>query len=129
MKGFDCFLSVLTLHGALVSSAAIAKDENARRDGYQLRPFHIDLSDKVPHMLNLIRSTNLPEKPEYPGIADTAGIDLNVLKSLQKQWLSGYDWVEDQAYMNQFAKPRRPHIPSIQNVLTRSSGLSISRLK
>ncbi|KAL8768507.1 MAG: hypothetical protein Q9209_005298 [Squamulea sp. 1 TL-2023] len=52
--------------------------------------------------MSLIKDTQLPEKPQYPGVDSTLGISLEVLKSLREKWLSEFDWEEEQAYLNSF---------------------------
>ena len=69
---------------------------------YNVQPFHIDISEGVSHMMDLISKTNLPERPEYPGVGDTAGIDLQTLKSLKAQWSQAFNWETEQAGMNQY---------------------------
>ncbi|KAM0426136.1 hypothetical protein ACHAPT_008768 [Fusarium lateritium] len=51
-------------------------------------------------MIDLVRNSRLPEKPEYPGVGSSMGIDLDVLKSLRKQWLSNFDWEKEQDKLN-----------------------------
>ena len=104
MKIILSFFVALTVHGV----PAFPHNGHKQRDGYNLRPFHIDLSENVPHMLDLIRNTQLPATPEYPGVADTAGIDLNVLKSLREEWLTDFDWEEEQTSMNQYLNSSKP---------------------
>jgi hypothetical protein len=67
-------------------------------------PFKVDLGGDVPRMLNLIESTKLPEKPEYPGVGSSFGVDLGVLKHLQDGWLHGYSWQDDEDYINGYKK-------------------------
>lgn len=67
-----------------------------------VHPFEVDLLKNVPRMLSLIRDTRLPEKPEYAGVGGSFGIDLDVLKSLQNEWIHEYDWQKDQSYMNRY---------------------------
>ena len=92
--------AVIALHVAVTIDATVVTSEVKQHDSYNLQPFHINLSDNVPHMLDLIRKTNLPAMPEYPDVGDSAGIDLNVLKSLRTQWLNRFDWDKEQASMN-----------------------------
>lgn len=67
---------------------------------FDLRPFTINLSRGVPRMLNLINDTQLPERPQYPGIGSSEGIDLEVLKTLRETWLNKFDWEKEQEYLN-----------------------------
>ncbi|KAJ5387418.1 alpha/beta-hydrolase [Penicillium cosmopolitanum] len=71
-------------------------------DTFDLHPFRIDLSARVPRMLDQIRSTRLPERFPYSGIDSSFGIDLDVLKALQAKWLTDFSWETEQDSMNQF---------------------------
>ena len=68
---------------------------------YAVQPFVVNLSQNVPHMLQLINDTKLPDKPEYPGVGSSFGIDLDVLKCLQSEWLSEFDWQKEQDSINE----------------------------
>lgn len=67
---------------------------------YNLTKFQVDLSRDVPRMKSLVRDTHLPDRPVYPGLGSSKGIDLDVLKSLRKEWISGFDWEKEQKNMN-----------------------------
>jgi len=60
-------------------------------------------------MLELVKNTILPEQPEYPGLGSSLGIDLDVLKSLRKEWLYNYNWEADQKYMNTYVSTLTTH--------------------
>lgn len=92
------FATALIISTCLTSTQAVA----TINEQYNLRPFHINLTERVPRMLHSIRETRLPERPEYPSLDDTAGINLDVLKSLRQQWLDGFDWNKEQASMNRY---------------------------
>lgn len=77
---------------------------------YVINPFQVDLAADVPRMLELVRNTRLPDKPEYEGLGDSFGLDLSVLKSLRDEWLSSYDWNKDQAYINRYAQPQASNL-------------------
>jgi len=67
-----------------------------------VKPFKVDLSSEVPRMLKLIKENKLPDKPEYPGLGSSFGIDLDVLKDLKNQWLDDFDWRKEQDTINKF---------------------------
>ena len=73
---------------------------NLTNETFNVRPFKIDLSAGVPRMLKLVNDTQLPEKPQYPNIGASEGIDLDVLKGLREEWLDQFDWEEEQTYLN-----------------------------
>lgn len=97
-------LPTMALATALIVSACLTSTQAVTTINEQcnLRPFHINLTERVPRMLHSIRETRLPEKPEYPSLDDTAGISLDVLKRLRQQWLDDFDWDEEQASMNRY---------------------------
>ncbi|QRV92975.1 epoxide hydrolase [Ceratobasidium sp. AG-Ba] len=67
---------------------------------YNVKPFKIDLSSKVPHMKDPIQRTKLPA---YSVLGDAgAGIPLDWLKARQKGWLNSFDWNQEQAAMKKF---------------------------
>jgi hypothetical protein len=67
-------------------------------------------------MLDLVKNTKLPETSIYSGLGSSAGIDLNVLKQLQKQWATDFDWKSEEAQMNRYA-------PNVKHSLS-SHGIS-----
>lgn len=83
---------------ALVSISLATPIEHANH--FDLRPFSINLSRGVPRMLELIKDTKLPDKEEYPGVGSSAGIGLDVVKSLQREWTVDFDWHKEEAKLN-----------------------------
>ena len=88
---------------------ANAPVENAPGPRPSVHSFNIDLSDGVPHMRHLVRTTFLPRWPEFPGIGDSAGIGLDVLKSLRLEWLQNFDWQKEEDEMNWQVDSRGQH--------------------
>ncbi|KAJ4245815.1 hypothetical protein NW762_013939 [Fusarium torreyae] len=68
----------------------------------RIEPFKVDLSQYVPRMLNLVKNTKLPETSLYDSLGDTAGIDLKILKQLQREWLENFDWKIEEDDMNSY---------------------------
>jgi hypothetical protein len=68
----------------------------------RVQSFDVDLSKRLPRMLDLIKNTQLPDKPEYPGVEGSLGLDLDVLKTLKNEWIHEYNWQKDQSYMNRY---------------------------
>ncbi|RAO65188.1 uncharacterized protein BHQ10_001200 [Talaromyces amestolkiae] len=69
---------------------------------YQLQPYNIDLSSRVPRMLDLIKGTKLPAQPVYINTGTSAGISLSLLESFQTEWQTIFDWNREQEEMNKF---------------------------
>jgi hypothetical protein len=88
---------VLTI---LVTSLLAVAPSSALDAGFRPQPFRVDLSPKVPHMLQKIRETRFPDEDEYVSFGQTAGIDLPTLKGLRDEWLHDFDWDTEQAYLN-----------------------------
>lgn len=85
---------------ALLSAPAAAAPPKKSPSPAKVQPFTVDLSKDVPHMLDMIRSTRLPAKPQFPGEKDAFGIDLEDLRSLRDTWLHEFDWKREQASIN-----------------------------
>lgn len=68
-----------------------------------VEPFTVDLSKNVPRMLDLVNNTKLPETSIYSDLGSSAGIDPNVLRELQKQWITDFDWDSEEEQMNGYA--------------------------
>ncbi|KAJ5219468.1 alpha/beta-hydrolase [Penicillium cinerascens] len=80
----------------MVIRTAIAKEN------FKLRPFEIDLSDRVPRMIRQIQESHLPQTPVYTDTGTSAGITLSDLKSFKQQWLTSFDWNQEQTSLNKY---------------------------
>ncbi|KAG8704360.1 hypothetical protein FRC08_002268 [Ceratobasidium sp. 394] len=67
---------------------------------YEVKPFKIDLSSRIPHMKDGIKHTVLPSSSVLGSAGK--GIELAWLKDRQTEWLESYNWEEEEAKMNQF---------------------------
>lgn len=54
-------------------------------------------------MLELAKQTTLPDNEEYDGLGASLGIDLKVLKELQADWTTTFDWSAEQDSLNKSA--------------------------
>jgi len=90
------FLALVATAGRGIATPVVSASASAS----VVRPFKVDLSDRVPRMLKLIRENELPDEPEYPGLGASLGIDLDVLKGLKRLWLDGFDWKKEQDGIN-----------------------------
>ncbi|KAJ7238991.1 Alpha/Beta hydrolase protein [Mycena haematopus] len=70
----------------------------------QIKPFQIDLAKGLPHLQALVKNTNLPSEPLYPGAGLDFGITLDLLRDLQTQWVEDFDWAQQEAELNQLAQ-------------------------
>ncbi|KAI0530300.1 epoxide hydrolase 1 [Xylaria digitata] len=77
---------------------------------HTLKPFKVDLSDKVSHMRDLIEKTNLPENEVNTGVGTSLGITLDALRSLKDQWLTSFDW---EIFISSMNHPTTEAIPLI----------------
>ncbi|KAJ6024640.1 alpha/beta-hydrolase [Penicillium herquei] len=74
------------------------------KEDFNLRSFQIDLSAKVPRMIQRVRETQLLDDPIYFDSGTAAGIALSDLKSFQKEWLTKFDWNEEEKTINKFSQ-------------------------
>ncbi|KAL7917004.1 Alpha/Beta hydrolase protein [Trichoderma austrokoningii] len=70
-------------------------------------PFKVDLSSRVPHMLDLIQTTILPTTEDSAAInsfnlTQTTGLPLTTLASLQNEWVNGFNWKTEEDAMNKY---------------------------
>lgn len=72
------------------------------KENFKLRPFEIDLSDRVPKMIRQIQESHLPQSPVYTDTGISAGITLSDLKSFKQQWLTSFDWDQEQISLNKY---------------------------
>lgn len=67
---------------------------------FKLHPFQIDLSSRLPRMLDLVRKTRLPAQSSFISTETTAGISLGDLKSFKDEWLTSFDWKIEEKSLN-----------------------------
>jgi hypothetical protein len=72
-----------------------------------VKTLQINLSERLPHMLDLVQRTQLPSA-ELPAAKDnynttlSSGVPLSTLKSLQKEWITNFNWEKEQESINQY---------------------------
>ncbi|KAH8892959.1 alpha/beta-hydrolase [Thozetella sp. PMI_491] len=82
-------------------ASAVPVATGSGQASYDVKPFTINISSGVPHMLDLINRTELPDvDTQYPG--QQAGMDLATLKSLRDEWVESFNWQKEEASMNEF---------------------------
>ncbi|PNP59964.1 hypothetical protein FNYG_14701 [Fusarium nygamai] len=79
---------------------ASSPPHEGKGNGFRLKPFTINLSDGVPHMIDLAKRTNLAINGDY--LAPNAGIPLETLVSLRKELIDNFDWETEQQKLNKF---------------------------
>ncbi|KAJ7018627.1 Alpha/Beta hydrolase protein [Mycena alexandri] len=85
---------------------SLAAHSNPTNDTkYEITPFKIDLSGKVPHLKDLLSRTRLPENELHQDHKLDKGIQLDVLKGLKDEWLQSYGWDAEQAKLNEPVHP------------------------
>ncbi|RFU80052.1 alpha beta-hydrolase [Trichoderma arundinaceum] len=90
-------------HSLVVAAAGASALPNGHSHGkYNLKPYTLNLGSEVPRMLELVRNSELPSIPEYPGLSPDAGIPLSTLKSLRSEWLTKFNWNKEQAAINRY---------------------------
>ncbi|CCT73932.1 related to epoxide hydrolase [Fusarium fujikuroi IMI 58289] len=92
------FLSIpfLTSPLFLVTASPVSRD--GKDSSFNLKPFTVDLSDGVPHMIDLAERTRLPTEGDY--FDPNAGISLETLQSLRKELIENFDWNAEQQELN-----------------------------
>ncbi|KAI8622896.1 alpha/beta-hydrolase [Xylariaceae sp. FL1651] len=97
-------LILSVLYSGFTLSGFVAEAIPTRR--FQVESFKIQLSDRVPHMLDLIQRTQLPAS-EVPAAHDnlnislSTGLSLQTLEDLKEEWVAGFDWDKEQVSLNQ----------------------------
>ncbi|KAF3067833.1 putative epoxide hydrolase [Trichoderma lentiforme] len=84
----------------LLSTEPLAEAAKSR-----ISPFKIDLSHRVPHMVDMIKRTQLPSSDLDVAVnsrndSTNTGISLSKLESLRSQWLHDFDWEKEQLELN-----------------------------
>ena len=100
MRSYNLAFLPIFVFGFLEMVPLNVAADTERQNGFKLRPFSVNLSAGVPRMLDLVKNTILPKEPEYPGLGSSAGIDLELLSSLQKEWITDFDWSREEAALN-----------------------------
>ncbi|KAJ7467178.1 Alpha/Beta hydrolase protein [Mycena latifolia] len=93
------FLKFVTLAAVF---APILAEASATNHTFNVKPFKIDLSSRVPHLKDLIRNSRLPAKALYPNAGIYKGIELDFLRELKSEWAESFDWEAQQEELNQF---------------------------
>lgn len=73
----------------------------------RITPFKIDLSHRIPHMIDMVKKTQLPSQDLETAVdsrndTTSTGISLDKIESLRSQWLHNFDWEKEQLELNQY---------------------------
>ena len=66
---------------------------------FNLKPFKVDLSSRIPRLHSLVNNTQLLSAPLY-AVDEEKGVELDFLVDLKDQWVTTYDWDQQQAELN-----------------------------
>ena len=72
-----------------------------------ITPLQINLSERVPHMLDLVQRSYLPAA-ELPAAKDSynttlsSGVPLSTLNSFQEEWIITFNWENEQESINRY---------------------------
>ncbi|KAF5252538.1 hypothetical protein FANTH_2432 [Fusarium anthophilum] len=94
------FLSIPLIISSLFLVTASPLSRDGRDSSFNLKPFTVDLSDGVPHMIDLTERTNLPTNGYY--FDPNTGISLETLESLRKELIEDFNWDAEQQKLNKF---------------------------
>ncbi|KAJ6621487.1 Alpha/Beta hydrolase protein [Mycena sp. CBHHK59/15] len=86
---------------SLVTATLFASTSVEAAANFNVQPFKINLASKIPRLDALVRNTHLPEKELFPGVGPSYGVELDVLRDLQSEWLDGFDWATQEAELNE----------------------------
>lgn len=79
-----------------------------------VKPFTVNLSSRVPHMLDLIGRTALPAAElaaahSSLNMSLTTGMPLDTLKSLQNEWVTSFNWTREEEQINTYEHLAQVH--------------------
>ncbi|KAF5606686.1 epoxide hydrolase [Fusarium subglutinans] len=94
------FLSIPFITSSFFLVAASPLSRDGKDGSFHLKPFTVDLSDGVPHMIDLAKRTKLPTNGDY--FDPNAGIGLETLQSLRKQLIEDFNWDAEQQKLKKF---------------------------
>ncbi|KAF7322062.1 Epoxide hydrolase domain protein [Mycena kentingensis (nom. inval.)] len=90
---------LLTLLFSIPASALLVAGVYCQ-SGFNVTPFTIDLSAQFAQLKDKVNASRLPEVELYPGNGQDKGVPLEALRAWKEEWVSGYDWEEEQARLN-----------------------------
>lgn len=72
-----------------------------------IEPTQVNLTSRVPHMVGLVKQAILPSDESLAAISSlntsiSSGISLKTLRSLQNEWITTFDWENEQAAINKY---------------------------
>jgi hypothetical protein len=70
---------------------------------WEVKPFTVNFSQSdVQRMRSLASDAQLPQVPQFLGGNSTFGVERDTLKQLRDEWVSDFDWYEQQAWINRY---------------------------
>ncbi|KAF7370215.1 Epoxide hydrolase domain protein [Mycena sanguinolenta] len=89
----------LTVGASFIVALAAASSSN---NPFNVTPFTVNLSAGIPRLKAIVQNTRLPAKALYP-VGSDKGIELDVLRQLQTEWVTTFDWETQQSELNQLS--------------------------
>jgi hypothetical protein len=70
---------------------------------WEVKPFTVNFSQSdVQRMTSLASDAQLPQVPQFIGGNSTFGVERDTLEQLRDEWVSNFDWYEQQAWINRY---------------------------
>ncbi|KAJ6573944.1 Alpha/Beta hydrolase protein [Mycena vulgaris] len=69
-----------------------------------MQPFRVDLVQELAHLKLLVQNTRLPNNTLYPAAGIDFGIELDFLRDLQREWVDEFDWLKQEAELNELSQ-------------------------
>jgi hypothetical protein len=68
---------------------------------WEVKPFTVNFSQSdVQRMTSLAAGAQLPQTPQFVGGNFTFGVERDTIEKLRSEWVSNFDWDEQQAWIN-----------------------------
>jgi hypothetical protein len=70
---------------------------------WDVKPFTVNFPQSdVQRMISLASDAQLPQVPQFVGGNSTFGLELDTLEKFRSEWVSNFDWDEQQAWINRY---------------------------
>lgn len=91
----------------MIISVLVILSEAAETGTYSVKPIKIELSERAPRMIDMVKRTRLPAAElqsarDSLNISISTGVSLSTMNSLQKEWVTSFNWEKEQEFINQY---------------------------